>query len=423
MNNRRSAKRAAAFSIWSFLAALFLLPAPGAGQNHDFIWHYGHSYLGPGGVDNGQAFFFGRRPPESRAYRRTTYLYRYAHTMTDSAGDRVLYHSDGLALFNRLGGVMENGDTLNPGWEQWFAEGILLLSGYPSPLSGLSIPYPGRPGEYLYFHQRAAQLPEEQGGRFAARDIYYTHIDMTANDGLGRVVSKNNQLFGHFSTAIGLTKMGSGEGWWLAHGAYASNVYRVYAIDSLGVSLHRIDTLGQDLYAGGQQADWPGLGGFSPDGAKFARTDSRRGIVLLDFDRCAGEWSNARFYPVPSGESVVSLAFSPNSRFIYYNTPRAVMQLDTWAAPGDNPLDTIGYLDQPFEAEGEANSFTYSELAPDGKIYIAPLASPFYHVIERPDLLGQACGFRQRRGPLLPEINFSSIPHFPNYRLEAVNCD
>ncbi len=44
--------------------------------------------------------------------------------------------------------------------------------------------------------------------------------------------------------------------------------------------------------------DQPSLGGFSPDGTKFAKCDYWHGITLLDFDRCQGRLSNARFYPV-----------------------------------------------------------------------------------------------------------------------------
>ncbi len=189
-----------------------------------------------------------------------------------------------------------------------------------------------------------------------------------------------------------------------------------------GVSLHHVDTLGQNIYAGSGLQDWLGLSDFSPDGTKFVRTDALNGITLMDFDRCTGQLSNARYFPIGDGNLAASVAFSPNSRFLYYNNSRAVLQLDTWANPDENPIDTIAYFDDmpPFN---EGNQFTYSELAPDGKIYIAPVDAPFYHVIERPDLLGQACGFRQRRDPIFPVLNYSSIPHFPNYRLAAINCD
>ena len=165
-------------------------------------------------------------------------------------------------------------------------------------------------------------------------------------------------------------------------------------------------------------------GGFSPNGNTFARFDQFHGITALDFSRCTGRLSNARFYPVDSTLSSTSLAFSPNSRFIYYNNSRQLMQLDTRADPGEYAVDTIAQWDGYYDSAPPFTSgFGFSQLAPDGKIYMTVTATGrFMHVIERPDLPGQACGFRQHGFPL-PTFNGSTIPHFPNYRLEAIDCN
>ena len=220
---------------------------------------------------------------------------------------------------------------------------------------------------------------------------------MSANEGLGRVVSKNNAVYADYSSSFGLVKTGDNRGWWLVLGALRSNVFYTYAVDSLGVNLHRIDTLGVNIYdeADVFLRDKPSLGGFSPDGTKFAKYDYWHGITLLDFDRCDGRLSNARFYPVDSTNSSTSLAFSPNSRFIYFNTSRQLMQLDTWAAPEEYAIDTIASWDAYYELNmlPFIDSFNFSQLAPDGKIYIAASASSHHlHVIERPDLPGRPAG-------------------------------
>ncbi|MCB9286634.1 MAG: hypothetical protein H6560_04890 [Lewinellaceae bacterium] len=346
---------------------------------------------------------------------------RYGHILTDSLGLSVLYYSNGLHIYNRQNQVMENGDTINPGY-------FWQLS-YPQPYiysaSGLSVPYPGRPDEYLYFHQRFDSLNVPPNCCWFPRDIYYSHIDMSANDGLGRVVSKNNTVYADYSSSFGLTKTGDNRGWWLVFGALRSNIFYTYVVDSLGVSLHRIDTLGGNIYEGTTLRDQPSLGGFSPDGTKFAKCDYWHGITLLDFDRCEGRLSNPRFYPVDSTNSSTSLAFSPNSRFIYYNTSSQLMQLDTWANPDEHPLDTIANWDAYYELNTPpfGDGFAFSQLAPDGKIYISASASSRHlHVIERPNLPGQACGFRQHGFPL-PTSNGTTVPHFPNYRLEPIDCN
>ncbi|MCB0588661.1 MAG: hypothetical protein KDD06_25435, partial [Phaeodactylibacter sp.] len=116
---------------------------------------------------------------------------------------------------------------------------------------------------------------------------------------------------------------------------------------------------------------------------------------------------------------------SPNSRFIYYNTSSQLVQLDTWAGPDEHPLDTIANWDAYYELNTPpfGDGFAFSQLAPDGKIYISASASSRHlHVIERPNLPGQACGFRQHGFPL-PTSNGTTVPHFPNYRLEPIDCN
>ncbi len=74
--------------------------------------------------------------------------------MADSLGEEVFYYSHGRRIFNRLDAIMENGDTINPGY--WWH--LSNPGPYASPLSGLSVSYPGRHAEYLYFHQRYDSL-------------------------------------------------------------------------------------------------------------------------------------------------------------------------------------------------------------------------------------------------------------------------
>jgi hypothetical protein len=390
-------------------------------QNHDFIWFYGWAN------EVGQSDFAGGRitfntnPPVAAPKWRPNNLGIYGHVMADSLGEEVLYYSDGLHIFNRENEIMEGGDTINPGY--WWE--ISHPSPYVNHISGLSIPFPGRNNEYLYFHQRSDSLYNFPICCLFDKDIYYTHIDMEANEGLGKVVSKNNVIHDGFNSSFGITKTGDNEGWWLVHGTFRSNVYYTYLIDSSGVSIHRIDTIGANIYEGNQLVDYNSIGGFSPDGRSFVKYDQWHGISLLGFDRCSGNLSNLRFYPVDSVNTFTSLEFSPNSRFIYYNSSSQLIQLDSWVLPGQHPLDTIANWDRYHELNTIpfADGFAFSQLAPDGKIYISASASSRHlHVIERPNLPGQACGFRQHGFPL-PTSNGGTIPHFPNYRLEPKKCD
>ena len=400
---------------------VLVCPQVGLGQNHDYIWYYGWSNGNSHPDFAGGVIDFNTNPPQARPQRRPVDLKLYGHIMTDSFGASVLYYSDGLRIYNNQNQVMENGDTINPGY--WWE--LSNPQPYVSHISGLSIPYPGRINEYLYFHQRTDSLRNPPICCAFERDIYYTHIDMSSNNGLGEVITKNNAIYTGFSTTLGLTKMGDNQGWWLAFGGFRTNGYYLYAIDSSGVNFHRADTLGIDIYENNLLIDFNGLGGFSPNGTLFVKYDQWHGITVLDFDRCEGRLSNARFYPVDSTNTFTSLAFSPNSRFIYYNTSSQLMQLDTWAAPDEHPIDTIANWDAYYELNMPpfSDGFAFSQLAPDGKIYLSATASSRHlHVIERPDLPGQACGFRQHGFPL-PTSNGGTVPHFPNYRLEPIDCN
>ena len=394
----------------------------GTSQNHDYIWYYGwcNEFAVPdcagGRVD------FSTNPPQAASQRRPINMMSYGHIMADSLGEEVLYYSHGRRIFNRLDAIMENGDTINPGY--WWH--LSAPDPYISPLSGLSVSYPGRHAEYLYFHQRNDTLRAFPVCCLFTRDIYFSHIDMSANDGLGKVV-ETSTVSSEFTAGFGMTKMGGNQGWWLAFGLLNSNVYHVYAVDSAGVHFHRSDTLGPNLYPYPSEyvTERPRGSLFSPDGSKFARNDEFHGITVLDFDRCTGQLSNPRFYPRHFVNTFTSMAFSPNSRFLYFNNSGQVMQLDTWAGPDENPLDTIANWDAYYELNTPpfADTFAFSQLAPDGKIYISASASSrHFHVIERPDLLGQACGLRQHAFPL-PTSNGTTIPRFPNYRLPPIDCE
>ena len=89
-----------------------------------------------------------------------------------------------------------------------------------------------------------------------------------------------------------------------------------------------------------------------------------------------------------------------------------------------NPIDTIAIWDL-YSSSGNT-AFKTSQLMPDGKIYYSSTSNTdVLHVIHRPNLPGKACNLQQH-GVSLPAYNLRSIPHFPNYRLGALEgsaCD
>ena len=137
-------------------------------------------------------------------------------------------------------------------------------------------------------------------------------------------------------------------------------------------------------------------------------------------------------------DSCPMLAFNPVEQYQFIHQPGFFAQFQIylfqqqptthatgyWADPSEYAVDTIAQWDGYYDSAPPFTSgFGFSQLAPDGKIYMTVTATGrFMHIIERPNLPGQACGFRQH-GFALPTFNGSTMPHFPNYRLEAIDCN
>ena len=413
------------YSFNSLLMLIVILACSqeGGSQNHDYIWYYGWANEVEHPDLEGGRISFNENPPQSSPQWRPHNFDIYGHVMADSTGNEVLYYSNGIEIYNKVDDIMENGDSINLGY--WWD--LNYPDPYISPFSGLSIACPGKENQYLYFHQPVNTFFINEILGVSPYGIYYSLIDVNANDGLGAVVSKNNLITSEYNAGFGLTKTADNSGWWLVAGLHQSNIYHTYLIDSSGVSLHRIDTLGINIYENSEEelVDKPGYSLFSPDGNQFARSDYWNGITILDFDRCEGQLSNAKFHPTEFRNSFTGLSFSPSSRFLYYNTSGQLIQLDTKSTDTAYVLDTIANWDRYFELNiiPFADGFAFSQLARDGKIYISATGSSRHlHVIERPDLPGQACGFRQHGFPLATS-NDGTIPHFPNYRLAPIDCD
>jgi hypothetical protein len=248
---------------------------------------------------------------------------------------------------------------------------------------------------------------------------------MTQEGGDGAVVVKDSLLWEGRFAGFGTTKAGDGVNWWLVVADYNTPTLYTYAVDDVGISLHHVDTLVLEGYSFSsvEERDFSYVG-FSPDGTQFLIYDEGEGIISLDFNRCEGSFSNAFFRAMPSMDRT-NLAFSRNSRFAYINSLDQLLQVDLFSKEEGLLLDTIANWDGYYPPGSQlffATRFGYSQLAPDGKIYISGTASGAVHIIERPNLPGQACGFRQV-GFNLPVLFFNSIPHFPNYRLEPLDCD
>jgi hypothetical protein len=252
---------------------------------------------------------------------------------------------------------------------------------------------------------------------------------MSGNAGLGKVVSKNNQLSnGYVLGGGGLTacKHANGRDWWIVMPKLFSNCIYEYLLTPRGIDSMGLQCIG-DTFAHNTDR---GQAYFTPDGSKFIWGNPYDSLHIMDFDRCTGKFSNnvpriAVYDSLSVALQVpyfINVCASPNSRFLYVGSGTELWQFDLWA-------DTIAeskiliknmWQNKPF------SSTQVSQLGPDGKIYIAPIgADTFFNVINTPDSPGLSCNFKVN-GLLAPTYHFDAMPVYPNYRLGALTgspCD
>ncbi len=333
---------------------------------------------------------------------------------------QLLFYSNGCEIYDASFQVMENGDNINPGI---IHDDYCDSGSYPGFQNSIVLPDPSNEYGYFYIHKLWDLV-------FDPFDIiipktFYSYISFQGHP-LGRVLEKNitldsNRYF--LSSFIEAIQHQNGHDWWIVdftedtHGALAV----FYLLDQNGIRLHHeypvenVESLNERCSAGSQSC-------FSPDGTLLAKNCPLSGLDVWDFDRSTGNLSNYRHADYPSSYSFSGLSISPNSRFAYISASDSLFQVDLWE---DNLEDGIVLIDT-FDGFGDpfANTFFQQQLGPDCKIYMNSTNGVFHmHVINKPDLKGKDCDFKQH-SISLPNVIYQAFPNFPYFRMDEDQvCD
>jgi len=258
--------------------------------------------------------------------------------------------------------------------------------------------------------------------------INLAEVDMTRNNGLGKVTFKDLALF---SDSLDYGKLSAcrhanGRDWWIIVPRWEQGSFRRILYDPLG-----FHDLGIQAFSNFPQFR-KGFGNavFSPDGTKYAIIDMFKEIkpdtsFLFQFDRCTGLLSN----PILLSEAndlfnLPNFCFSPNSRYLYKTTGKYVYQYDTEASDINASRQLVATTDGYVHIF--PSYFMQMQLAPDGKIYMTSrTAVPFLHRIDYPDRPGVACQVIQHCLDSLVATTLC-IPSFPHFRLGPLDgspCD
>ncbi|WP_282074668.1 T9SS type B sorting domain-containing protein [Maribacter aquivivus] len=322
--------------------------------------------------------------------------------VSDDQGD-LLFYTDGKTVYNKLHTIMVNGEN---------------LFGQPSSTqSALIVPKPESENIYYIFTTNS-QLEEMPNSGFN-----YSEVDMSLNNGLGEVTSKNIKLLDDAAEKVAAIVKDCAQNslWVIALGTNGAagtnrifNTFNAFEINSTGIVEPSIQSIVNDIKA------HEGYLKFSLDGLKLASASLESGgLFLYDFDRNTGVVSNGQEITINSSTDFkpYGIEFSPNSNFLYVHASNnaaylsyqssSLFQYDLLAA--DISASQV-VLD---ESRGLFRAAL--QLGPNGKIYRSltetfDIGTPFLGAINTPNELGLAANYEHNAVQLNGGIAAQGLP-------------
>jgi hypothetical protein len=347
-------------------------------------------------------------------------------SLSDSAGN-FQFFSEGVNVYGADGNPMVNGELM--------ADNLVnqdFRYGLPDEQNVLALPK--KETQYYLFNQSLTDsFYTAATGWLHPNILYCSTIDMSLQFGKGQVTEKRRLInTGSFMDGhLTACQHANGRDWWLVQRGYNNNHYFIYLVSPDTIQQVREQVIG----AASLEPDAFGQSAFSPDGNKYATVTPESPLIILDFDRCEGIFSNPLEIPLPVDSFTFytqqkirtgghGLCFSPNNRFIYINNIYVLRQYDLLQNPVDSSGKVIFFWTDSNEYLGQ---FDMMHLAPNGKMYAASTQGFTYalHVINYPDSAGLSCGF-QKWGLPFPTINAVIIPNMVHFRMGALagsGCD
>ena len=342
--------------------------------------------------------------------------------MISNAEGDLQFYTNGCFVFNHEHQIMDNGEGINPGvvHDDYCDPSVEYPWGFPAPpQSTYIVPWPSRPDEYIMIHIDIEYVvdPVNYPGDSGAKFMYFTHVDMRENGGLGRVIEKNVVIDTVVrEPRLALVRHGNGLDWWVVNPIANSKEIRYYLITERGIRYTGNDFIGtvdgRNTLAADQYT-------FTPQGDKLLRFSIQEGLSIFDFDRTTGRLSNFDHIPFPQGSpnewGFSGLGISPSGQYAYVGHVLNLYQYDLWAEDIQTTQTHIATLENPdglfLPPTGEL-----LQLGPDCKLYWFNNSGVAHHVIHQPDEPGEACQFEQD-GLQLTTWMFRDKPTFPNFRL------
>ena len=384
------------------------------------------------------------RPAMIGKYANPYTYYIHGHsTLSDSATGKLLFSCNGMILYDSNCVMMENGDSLVPKrayTHNAFPNGLLPQNSLilPKGNNGLYYVFVVSVTDSLYNAVWNTQLSSER----AAFDILMYHIvDINANNGLGKVISKNNVLLsGKEMHKIGMMacRHANGRDWWLLkQGQYDTNQVIRFLVtpDSIaGPWLQNVTMTDPTSYP--KTSDLSGQYAFSPNGEKFAYVKQKcQQLYLADFDRCTGELNNSKLINIPIDttpnldpkykyDSLLNgVCFSPNGQFVYISKRWNQYQYEHNQT--DSSLAWYHIIQGPDTSYQKFQGYSSLHRGIDKRIYIGNFAAQYKQmsVIDKPDVKGVGCSFCRKCFRLddTTYMGFGAPPDMPDFTIGTSN--
>jgi hypothetical protein len=380
-------------------------------------------------------------PSTFKVINYNTFFLDGTSCISDSTGN-FLFSCDGFRIWDTLGNIMDNGDSLCPY--------SIMDKDFVSLYTQSSIILPFSNGIYYVITPTVSDslynvFWTDPTATIFPFDLLLSHkVDMKLNGGIGKVVEKSKSLLDHRllnKTQMQACRHSNGVDWWLLKQGLDTNIVYRFLFTEDSILGPYVQNFGPYRFG---IADLYGQSCFSKDGTKYAVVQGdislfknlggihdNGQLFISDFDRCTGELSNPKYYNIPNLTSYSSyidsvngglgdhggngVSFSENGIYLYIAKFFNIMQFEL------NEPDSVLAWYHVAGMDTSDNQFQRYEglfISPDTKIYIGNLSAFSYEMsfIGRPNIKGAGCNFCPKC-LRFPFTGINSPPNMPDYTL------
>ncbi|MCZ2248049.1 MAG: T9SS type A sorting domain-containing protein [Bacteroidia bacterium] len=363
--------------MWRILFILIPLSSLAQGPGGGYSNYRVVGAQGPGALClycGGSKIYANSNSSDTSSFSTERLMWSNGANISSSSG-KLLFYTNGWSLMDRNGQVVPNGDSLSP-----------------TPISLNNLQYGNNfpQNSFIFQHSEDSSLytmvhtTKFQTGAIGPLTLWKSTIKINADSSLS-MVEKNTIIISDTIEMSGINgcKHANGRDWWvIVKERFNSNYYALlFTPDSMYISRMNMP--------GSKYAQEVSAMKFSNDGKYYATYSSADGLRVYQFDRCSGQFEFLSYINDPQNGSHlgISCCFSPNGKYIYFNTYDKIHRVPVQSSLSDNDVELVReytlFIDTAF---GFNVYYLFLENSNDGKLYLGSTnSSRFYCTIDNPD--------------------------------------